>query len=137
MRYKFEIPYRKPLNKSDLFNGLPLSNNVWKDKHWAIKGKLATRWRNHIQSCLILYHALNKITQGHTFNKATVTITVYKSGQPFDNDNINIKPILDALVKNNIILDDKPSVIGKAIVNQIRVNHRNEQKTIIQVEEVE
>lgn len=53
----------------------------------------------------------------------------------WDNFSASFKHLGDALVKSGVIKDDKPQIVTKFIVDQIKVN-RDEQKVIIKIKDI-
>jgi Holliday junction resolvase RusA-like endonuclease len=92
--------------------GTPPSLNQWSRMHWAKAAKIKKQWENDI-----LYVFLASKAKGvFPLEKARITIKYYFStNRRRDADNLNLKFILDGLVKAGIIVDDSTKVIGQVI----------------------
>jgi len=66
-----------------------------------------------------------------------IVITIYKIGDGWDVDNREIKGILDSLTAEGIIEDDCIRVIPQITKKGVRVKTKAEEKTIIEIMEVE
>lgn len=91
--------------------GLPKTVNQIGRSHWAIKSKEAKRWKSAV------FYAChqNKISE-LMLPKATLELTRFSSREP-DVDNMvgSWKHVIDGLVLAQVIIDDKPSVIGSPV----------------------
>lgn len=89
-------------------DGLPPTINAIGRMHWAVKVKNIRMWTNLILASI----GPNRPTT--PFKKATLCLTRFSSSEPdYDNLVISFKPVIDALVKLEVITSDKPSVIGQ------------------------
>jgi hypothetical protein len=107
----------------------PSLNVVWSGAHWAKKVGLRRRWH-----WLVRAACLNgKVYEKPKYAKATVTIERY-GPRLLDADNARggAKMLCDQLVRQGLLLDDKPAVIGEPIIRQIV--SKTERKTIVRIE---
>lgn len=88
--------------------GLPATVNQLAYKHWRYRHKEATRWKSLVyQLCLV-----NRI-QGLNLAKAQIELTRVSAREcDFDNLAGSFKHVLDGLKAAQVIVDDRPSVIG-------------------------
>ncbi len=88
---------------------LPPTVNAMGRWHWTRKVRLAKIWQNIVRA-----YVLDSGRAGSPpLTRARITLTRCSSSEPdFDGLVSSFKVVLDALVKNGIIIDDKPSVIG-------------------------
>lgn len=98
--------------------------------HWSKRGKLRDTW-----TWLFL-------AQTHNRHKGRVTVRFihYYTGAPIsDADNLSStsKIPLDAMKKAGIILDDKMTIIGVPTFLQVRVKSKDQEKTVIEITDVE
>lgn len=89
------------------------------------------------QPSLAREHAPEARSMGAPVIRPRVTITMYRCGKPLDKDNKWIAPkaILDGLVQALELPGDSESQIDYH-VEQVRVAHRNEQQTMIEIQEI-
>jgi Holliday junction resolvase RusA-like endonuclease len=93
--------------------GTPPSLNVWSRMHWAKAAKIKKQWENDILYTLLTTHALRAGEQ-FPYKKANIKITYYfATNRRRDADNLNLKFLLDGIVKAGIIKDDSTNVIGQ------------------------
>lgn len=90
-------------------NGLPKTVNALGRKHWAVKVKHNRFWEK-----LVGYEIFKQnLKPSEPLKKAKIEFVRYSSIEPdFDNLVNSFKVIMDALIKNGIIIDDKPSIVG-------------------------
>lgn len=96
--------------------------------HWQKKHKLKARWR-----MLLTAARMNaKFYDQPRYPKATVTIERY-GPRILDADNARggMKILMDQLVQQGLLLDDKPAVIGEPVVRQFTGKER---KTVVRIE---
>ena len=62
-----------------------------------------------------------------------LVVTCYKTGAGWDTGNIEYKSVLDSLVKNGVIPDDRQTEVPKIITEGVRVGSEEEERTIIEV----
>lgn len=88
--------------------GLPKMTNTIGHKHWRARHAEARKWKSLVvEACLL------KRIQGLKLNQAQITFTRYSSKEPdFDGLASGFKHCLDGLKVAEVIIDDKPSVIG-------------------------
>lgn len=88
--------------------GLPATINQLAYRHWRIRHKEAQRWKSLVyQLCLV-----NRIN-GLNLAKAQLELTRFSAREcDFDNLASSFKHVLDGLKWAQVIVDDKPSVIG-------------------------
>lgn len=91
--------------------GAPKTVNSLVRMHWAAKYNEAKRWKQCVGIC-----CRQLKINGMRLKKATLEFTRFSSREPdFDNLAGSFKHILDGLVEAEVIVDDKPSVIGSPI----------------------
>jgi len=128
------IPYREERTnqgKLKIFNGLPLSRNKYLRLHHFARDGYNKRWYGIIKDYLMEFN--------HVKIKCPVhfTITVYACGNLQDINNPEDKFIVDAFVKAGKIPDDSLEYMPRRPEFKIvRVEHRDEQKTVIELSEV-
>lgn len=90
--------------------GLPKMPNALLGSHWRTRSTHKKRWLMHVSA------AVKHNIPRRSLVLARVTCVRMSSKQP-DHDGLvgSFKPILDALVNLNILLDDTPTVIGQPI----------------------
>lgn len=95
--------------------------------HWVIKSKWTRAWKDEVQASLMLI----KKPPGLPLEKANIKITLHVC-HLMDHDGAYsaIKPVLDALTEQKIIIDDSPKYI-ELKVEQKKVAHKTEEKTEI------
>lgn len=97
--------------------------------HWSKRGKLRDKF---------MWLFLSQTRNRHQ-GKVTIHIAHYYRGTAItDADNLSStsKIPLDALVKAEIIKDDKLSMIGTPTFSQIRVKEAHQVKTVIEITDV-
>lgn len=101
-----------------------LSLNKWQRMHWARRVDEKTTW---------VYEILTARHGKGLFNKVrkSVQITVYLK-RLYDRDNILLKPVLDALTKTNLIIDDSEKWIELMPIKQIK----GEPKVEIEIKDI-
>ncbi len=62
-----------------------------------------------------------------------IRITCFKCGSNWDADNIESKEATDSLVKNGVITDDTIKEVPKIFKEGVRVKHKDEERTLIEV----
>jgi len=89
------------------------SLNVWERMHWAKRRKIKEDWLWLIASAKHCQR-LKKAT-----TKRSVKIVSYRT-KALDHDNLvgGCKALIDALTKNDVIVDDSPKWIGKPDISQ-------------------
>lgn len=96
--------------------------------HWSRKHKLRKRWGWLVKA------ALNAagFWERPKWKRAKVTVERY-GARLLDDENLRagFKPALDALVKEGILLDDNPNVIGSPQFHQIIGKER---RTVVRIE---
>jgi len=92
--------------------GTPPSLNTWSRMHWAKAAEIKKQWERDI---FYLSHQQRYDNRGELpLRKAIIKITYYfATNRRRDADNMNLKFILDGVVKAGIIKDDSTSVIGQ------------------------
>jgi hypothetical protein len=89
--------------------GLPSTTNSGGRRHWAIKVKENRAWGLYMRSQL-----LEAGLPERPLMKAKLTLTRCSSAEPdFDGLVSSFKILIDHLVKNGVIIDDRSSVIGQ------------------------
>jgi crossover junction endodeoxyribonuclease RusA len=93
-----------------IIRGTPPSLNQWSRMHWAKSARIKKQWENDI-----LYVFLSCKAKGNfPLQKAQVKVTYYfTTNRRRDADNLNLKFLLDGIVKAGIIKDDSTNVIGQ------------------------
>ena len=77
-----------------------------------------------------------EVRQPEAFYTAVrIVCTHYRRGTP-DNDNLNAKAAIDAIVKRKILEDDGPKFVESVTHKGVKVKEREEVKTVIEIEEV-
>lgn len=90
-------------------HGLPPTGNKILRMHFRAYARLRDAWEK-----TILVHAANSGKPKTPLTKAKITFTRFSSVEPdADNLRFSYKPLLDAMKRAGIILDDKPGVIGE------------------------
>ena len=88
--------------------GLPWTINQKNTKHWAVRGNHARLWKK-----LVLEQCIFLEIQGLRLKSCELILTRYSSREcDFDNLASSFKHVIDGLVEAEVIIDDKPSVIG-------------------------
>lgn len=97
--------------------GTPPSLNQWSRMHWAKAARIKKQWENDI---LWAFLAIGRTWKKDEFpyQKAHVKVTYYfTTNRRRDADNLNLKFILDGIVKAGIIKDDSTNIIGQPEVS--------------------
>ena len=84
-------------------------------QHWSYQHKLRKRWHWLVKAALL--HA--KVYEQPKYPKANLTIERY--GQRIldaDNCRAGMKALTDQLVRQGLLLDDRPAVIGEPVIRQ-------------------
>lgn len=93
-----------------LIEDLPKMTNQIGRAHWAFKHRERVKWQRLISHQCEL-HGLKALG----LKSAVLTFTRHSSKEPdFDGLVSGFKVITDSLVKEQVIVDDKPSVIGQS-----------------------
>jgi Holliday junction resolvase RusA-like endonuclease len=98
--------------------GLPPLGNAILRMHFRAYGRLRKRWE-----MTLLHHAMKLGAKPlKPLERARITVTRYSATEP-DADNLRFagKPILDAMKRVGLILDDKPAVIGTPEFKWVKV----------------
>ena len=110
---KFELPFATP------------SNNALMRMHHRVGAKHHESYRLEIRSKVGPMH--------ECFDRCKVTVTRHASRQlDWDNMGGGLKFLLDAMVKNKIIVDDNPKCIVSLDLKQEKCT-RKEEKTVIEI----
>lgn len=106
----------------------PSLNAVWGGTHWAKKHRLRQHWGWLVRAALLNA----KVTVRPKYEKARITVERY-GARMLDDENLRAgaKPMMDALVKEGLLLDDNPNVIGSPQFHQFIGKDR---KTIVRIE---
>lgn len=109
---------------------LPLSPNSLRGRHWSVKHGDKTSWLTEIFAALKPDQRILRMEQ----KRRLVKVALFYSGQPFDPDNLHgaLKPILDALKGNQLIVDDSEMWL-EYTVSQTKVATAKEKRTEITV----
>jgi Holliday junction resolvase RusA-like endonuclease len=95
-----------------IISGTPPSLNQWSRMHWAKAAKIKKQWENDILYTFLAESHCNRIS--FPYQKASVKIVYYfATNRRRDADNLNLKFLLDGIVKAGIIKDDSTKVIGQ------------------------
>ena len=105
------------------------SENVYQRWHWRKRQKAAERWRNMVWAWI---HINSYVRLEPPEQKMKATITSYRA-KLCDEDNLNMKALIDALKKNLLIRDDSPNWLVLEVKQE--KCKRAEQKTVIELEE--
>jgi len=105
----------------------PSLNIVWSG-HWTKKVALRRKWGWLVRAALLNA----QVTARPKYQRAKVTVERY-GARLLDDENLRAgaKPLMDSLVKEGILLDDNPNVIGSPQFHQFIGKER---KTIIRIE---
>lgn len=88
--------------------GLPKTTNAIGRAHWAVKVREVRSWTAAVMALIAHKRPLEPLS------RATLTLTRFSSAEPdYDNLVISFKPVIDALVRAQVLTSDKPSVIGQ------------------------
>lgn len=89
--------------------GFPKTINAMGRKHWALKAKEATRWKNLVHD-MCVFHRI----AGLNLKKAKLTLTRFSSREcDFDGTVSSFKHVIDGLVQAKVVENDKTSNIGQ------------------------
>lgn len=124
-----ETYYRELDRKSDLFSGIPISMNRWRNLHWAQKKKIKEHTFERMES----YWLLSKQRFELLAPPATIEFTIYKAGVLNDYTRIYIDDYIDWFVKKGFIADDSPLHLNQPIIKQEKVNIRLAQKCVARI----
>lgn len=104
------------------------SLNEWQRAHWRTRKKINETWAWEV---FIAYMQKERSEHGQAISKKEVTIISCRK-QLCDQDNFigGLKPLIDALKKNNLIVDDSPDWIDLEAVQEIDIKNP---KTIIEI----
>lgn len=103
--------HKEPYQLTLTLTGLPKTLNAIGRAHWAVKVKEAKRWHNAILGEMLI---TKSTFPKAPLKKARLVLTRYSSSEP-DHDGLvsSFKHVIDGLIKNGIIENDKPSNIGQ------------------------
>lgn len=109
---------------------LPSLNSFWHG-HWSKKTALRKRWAWLVRAAILNA----KITIKPNYARAKVTVTRY-GARRLDDDNIRGggKMMIDSLVKEGLLKDDSPDVIGSPEFRQIIGTRAR--KTVVEIEAI-
>lgn len=104
--------------------------NTWLHKHWSHYRKIKKRWVNHIWAAASKARAPKK----PKLAKVSIEIIRFSPRGIHDFDNLigGLKPVIDALVLNELIADDSVKTIGIPSVQQYRAP-AHEARTVIRI----
>jgi Holliday junction resolvase RusA-like endonuclease len=92
--------------------GTPPSLNQWSRMHWSRAARIKKQWENDILYVFLSCKAKGAFPQ----QKAQIKVTYFfATNRRRDADNLNLKFILDGIVKAGIIQDDSTKVIGQPV----------------------
>lgn len=98
--------------------------------HFRERKRLKDKW-----AWLFISQAKGQSHKGRV--KVTITRFCLKPMDDFDNLAATMKIPLDAAKAAKIIVDDKIKVIGQPTFHQVRVKYENQQKYVIEIEDIE
>jgi hypothetical protein len=112
---------------------MPLTLNEVMAKHWRFRHKNFEAIKEEIAHNLIVLKRPLK-----PLEKASIEIERHSSGT-LDRDNayFTAKPVLDALVREGILLDDGFEMIKRITIDQIKIKRGEQKRLIITVREIE
>ena len=94
---------RKPLHLLLSVDRLPPLNTSDRRRHWSVQHKEAEAWK------WLVFGELGGDIPKRPWRKVKMICTRHSSRQPdYDNLVASFKPVIDALVKNSVIADDRP-----------------------------
>jgi Holliday junction resolvase RusA-like endonuclease len=113
-----EVPLRTP------------SLNEFNRAHWSRYHKIKKRWQSELQIARMKARLFGR----PQFPKATILFERFAVQPILDTDNrvAGLKPAIDAMVDNGILLADDDQHVSYSIV-EIRVSHRKEERTRITI----
>lgn len=92
-------------------SGLPKRFNQGQGSHWTVRHQEAQKWHKRVLGRMVVTRSF---PPKRPLSRARVTLIRYSSRAPdFDGLVQSFKPVMDALKKCLIILDDNMEVIGK------------------------
>jgi hypothetical protein len=102
--------------------------------HWAVKSAWKKAWEQEVWACIMEH---KKEFGKLPLIKPSIIIYLY-SCRIMDADGkwSSVKPILDGLRYANVIEDDKPEFISYLNVEQIKVNHRSDERVEILIKTI-
>jgi len=97
------------------------SLNEWQRKHWRSRKKINETWQWEI---FIAYMQKERSEQGQAINKKEITVISCRK-QLCDPDNFigGLKPLIDALKNNKLIVDDSPEWIELEAFQEIDIKN--------------
>ena len=108
-------------------------NMLNRKMHWAIRSKWTHAWKDTVSIALAPYKTQIKVSEDYPLIKAKVTITLYTCRlMDYDGAYGSVKPILDALTENKIIMDDSPKYIDLKVL-QIKVNRKSDERVEMEI----
>lgn len=102
-------------------------------------GLLRMPWQKRGKLCESYQWLFKEQTQNRHLGRVKIHITHYYTGSPIqDYDNLvsTIKIPLDAIKKNAILVDDHQLITGIPTFEQIRVKHKREVRTVIEISDL-
>lgn len=102
--------------------------------HWTLKSAWKKAWEYEVWAGIQEH---KKEFGKLPLNKPSIVIYLY-SCREMDTDNkwSSVKPILDGLRYANVITDDKPEFTAYLNVQQIKVNHRSDERVEITIKTI-
>lgn len=99
---------REPYALAFEIAGLPKVPNELLGAHWRVRAGHAKRWERAV------WREVWPLKPAAPLTKARLTLTRCSARTPdFDNLALSFKPVVDALVKCGVLIDDTPAVIGQ------------------------
>lgn len=109
---------------------LPKLPNQLYRRHWSVVMRESKKWQKLVAEQMLI----NRWNVLEPLKKAKLTITRYSVREPdFDNLVSSGKFLIDALVKNKVLIDDKVSIIGESKYLWQKVSKLKEQKVKVEV----
>lgn len=97
--------------------GIPKTINQMSGRHWVVRHNEAKRWK-----ALVLLFCRQLRIEGLNLPVCRLELTRHSSREPdFDNMVGSWKHIIDGLVEAQVMIDDKPSVIGSPVFKWVKV----------------
>lgn len=122
-------PYRLEIE----IMGLPKRINQTSGSHWSVRHREAQKWHKRLQGKMLLTRQQRPPLP---LKKAKLTLIRYSSRAPDADGTVSsFKHIIDALVKEAIIIDDNYTVIGMPTYGWVKISPKQGKIKII-VEEV-